>query len=349
MFRSVNFPLEIDILEKDSVGENLRELSRFVMPVQKVLLVTTEHLFELYLDGEVEDNGVDIEVATIDAATTDTVAKLYKEYLNYSKQYGLIAGFGGGKVIDVAKYLAYMGILPVVSIPTTLSNDGISSPVSVLIDRGKGRRFSTKSQMPTKIILDLNIVSKAPKETTIAGIGDLLSNISALKDWKLANREIGEPIDTSAYILSHNASMNFYRRLLDESKVNLRDKQLLEELAYGLILSGISMAITGSSRPASGAEHAISHAIDFLYPNKSTYHGYQVAYGMLIAEQLRGNEISELISVFKKVGLPTSYRDLGLKKEEIIKAIQFAPKIRNRYTILNKVDLSTEKLEEIVI
>ena len=349
MFRSINFPLELEIISNDHVSETFSDLDKYISPIQKILLVTTEHLYDLYLNGELGALEEKIEVVFIQGAYTNTVTDIYGKYLKDSKQYGLIVGFGGGKIIDVSKYIAYMSILPVIVIPTTLSNDGIASPISVLKDPDGRRRMSVKSQMPTKIILDLNIIKRAPKETTIAGIGDLLSNISALKDWKLANKEIGEPIDMSAYILSYNASNNFYRKILLESKeVNIHDNHLLEELSYGLFLSGISMAIAGSSRPASGAEHLISHAIDFLYPDKATFHGYQVAYGMLVAEAMRGGDLEELLSVFKKVSLPTSYRDLGLTKEEILRAIRFAPKIRERYTVLNKMDLESEKIEEFV-
>ncbi len=350
MFRSINLPLEIDIISNDHISETFGDLLRYISPIQKILLITTKHLYDKYLNNEIEFEDTRLDTAFIENACTSTVTEIYGTYLKDSKTYGLIVGFGGGKIIDVSKYVAYMSLLPVIVIPTTLSNDGIASPISVLKEPDGRRRLSLKSQMPTKVILDINIIRKAPIETTIAGIGDLLSNISALKDWKLANRDLGEPIDMPAYILSYNASMNFYRRLLLSSgRVDILDPTILEELAHGLILSGLSMAIAGSSRPASGAEHLISHAIDLLFPSKATLHGYQVAYGMLVAEKFRGEDIDELLDVFRKVGLPRSYRELGLSMEEIVKAIQFAPRIRDRYTILSKVDLSKEKILEMVV
>ncbi|MGQ4892920.1 MAG: iron-containing alcohol dehydrogenase family protein [Candidatus Njordarchaeia archaeon] len=348
MYRSINIPLEIDLVHNEEIKDTLKDLDRYVSPIHKILLITTEHLYDLYLNGELKNN---IDVAYIEDAYDETVTEIYQKHLKDSEKYGLIVGFGGGKVVDVSKYVAYMRLLPVIVIPTTLSNDGIASPISVLKERTGRRRLSLRSQMPTKVILDLNIIKKSPRENIIAGMGDLLSNISALKDWKLANLEKGEPIDYPAYMLSHNASTNFYRKIVCEpaEKFKKFTTDILEELAYGLILSGISMAIVGSSRPASGAEHLISHAIDHLYPEKASLHGYQVAYGMLIAELLRNENVDELIEIYKKVGLPTSYKELGLTKDEVIESILFAPKIRERYTILNKVNLDRENLYSLVI
>lgn len=348
MYRSINIPLEIDIVQNEDIKDTLKTLYNYISPIQRILLITTEHLFSIYLDGEVNDK---IKVVFIEDAYEETVTKIYENYLKHTEEYGLIVGFGGGKVVDVSKYLAYVHLRPVIVIPTTLSNDGIASPISVLKDESGKRRMSMRAQMPTKVILDLNIIRKSPKDNIVAGMGDLLSNISALKDWKLANKDKNEPIDVPAYMLSYSASTNFYRKILVEPHDkfdNLAD-DVLEELAYGLILSGISMAIVGSSRPASGSEHLISHAIDFLFPKKATLHGFQVAYGMIVSELLRGNDVSELLEIFKKVGLPTTYKFFNLTKEEMIEAIKFAPRIRERYTILNKVDLNDEYLSSIVI
>lgn len=107
---------------------------------------------------------------------------------------------------------------------------------------------------------------------------------------------------------------------------------------HGLILSGIAMSIAGSSRPCSGAEHKISHAIDMLYPGTSQ-HGLQVALGTLLAGFMRKEPLEKLLTFARRLNLPTSYRDLGLSEEQFVQCLLNAPRTRERYTVLEAMKL----------
>jgi glycerol-1-phosphate dehydrogenase [NAD(P)+] len=268
---------------------------------------------------------------------------------------------GGGKVIDTVKYACSKLSKPVLVIPTTLSNDGISSPVSVV------RIVNVESigvRPPIGIVVDIGIVKKAPKHTILAGIGDLISNLSAVEDWRLAHEYTGLQIDRFAEIVSRNAAERFIYYVLkngrkgfecneDNSSNNynynyngnsrssiLNDNKFLICLAEGLIQSGIAMNIAGSSRPASGAEHLISHALDTIL-DKPKPHGIQVGFATLFTQVLRGSDITDIMEVYRLVGFPTTFDAIGISVNEFIEAIKTAPYTRkNRFTILNIVDES---------
>jgi len=128
----------------------------------------------------------------------------------------------------------------------------------------------------------------------------------------------------------------------------LHDESFLEKLSHGLILSGIAMNIAGSSRPCSGSEHEISHAIDQLFPG-TALHGQQVSVGTLIGSFLRGEDISHLIDFFARVKLPVSHKDLGLTDEQMVQVLLKAPETRpGRYTILEERKLDEKGVQQLL-
>jgi glycerol-1-phosphate dehydrogenase [NAD(P)+] len=181
----------------------------------------------------------------------------------------LIIGVGGGSILDTAKLIAYHTKIPFISFPTTLSNDGIYSPVVARKNNEKLQREWTP--LPEGIIIDTDIIKNAPYNTILAGIGDLVANLSAVQDWSIASVSIGEEINYEAMYLSKGASEKFMYYVLTQ---NYNKNSLLENLAESLIMSGISMAVAGSSRPASGSEHLISHCLDRIM-EKPLMHGIQ--------------------------------------------------------------------------
>lgn len=334
--RRLSLPVLLEIIDKGEI--KLDEILRhYNLKYSNKILVSSEGLYQKYnkyLNFRTEEKFF-INIPALDEI--ETVIKKMKRLSDDS----LLIGFGGGRIIDATKYIGLKTGLNFCSLPTALSHDGIYSPVAVLSqDNGMKIRIGTPS--PLGIVVNLDIIQQAPIETIRAGIGDLLSNLSALKDWKFAEKNKKEQIDNFAYLLSYLAYKNI-------SNFNLKDKDFLENLAYSLITSGLSMEISGSSRPCSGAEHLFSHAIDYLYPKKSTLHGIQVAFGILIAELFRGEEIEGIIKIYKKIGLPTSVKELGFEKKEIIQVIKIAPEMnKERYTIFNNFKLSEVLIERII-
>jgi len=255
-------------------------------------------------------------------AVTDAIGKLPPDY---------VVGVGGGRVVDVAKVAAAKAGIDFVSVPTQASSDGICSPVAVMVDDSEHPR-SVAARIPVAVIVDMAVMSSAPEITWRAGLGDLVSNLSAVKDWRRAHKLTGEPYDDFACLVSEAAALS----VIDDG-VSLEDPLFREKLVRGLILSGIAMEMAGSSRPASGAEHLISHALDTLLASPQP-HGLQVAFGTIAADLLRGDDPSRLVGYFRSVGLPVCPEDLGIDFETLILAIRHGPEQRpGRATILDEV------------
>ena len=235
-----------------------------------------------------------------------------------SGSHDAVVGIGGGRTIDVAKYAAGLVGLPMVSVATNLAHDGIASPVASLDHDGSKGSYGV--HVPLAVIVDLDYVRRSPPEQVRSGIGDALSNLSALADWELASRERDEQVDGLAAALARAGAESLLHRNDD-----LLSDGFLTALAEALVLSGLAMAAAGSSRPCSGACHEISHAIDALYPGTAP-HGEQVAVGALFASFLRGDPALEALDAalrrYEVARLPS---DLGLSEEQFAAAVARAP------------------------
>ena len=251
--------------------------------------------------------------------------------------YDALVGIGGGRTLDVAKYAASLTGLPMVAVATNLAHDGIASPVSSL--EYEGRKGSYGVQMPIGIVVDLDYVRRSPPRMRRSGIGDAVSNLSAIADWQLAERERGEALDGLAVTFARAAAESVLHR-----GDGIDDEAFLIALAEALVLSGLAMAVAGSSRPCSGGDHEILHAVDHLFPGTSN-HGELAGAGALFASFLRGDaEVARHIDAcLKRHGLPRTPADLSLTEEEFVRAVVHAPATRpGRYTILEHLDLDVQ-------
>ena len=257
-------------------------------------------------------------------------------------RYDAVVGLGGGKIIDCAKFAAARVGLPLVAVATNLSHDGLCSPVATLDnDAGRG---SYGVPNPIAVVIDLDIIREAPVRFVRSGIGDAISNLSAIADWELSHRETGEPVDGLAAAMARGAGEAVLRH-----PGTIRDDAFLTTLAEGLVLSGIAMSISGDSRPSSGACHEISHAFDLLYPQRAAAHGEQCGLGAAFAMFLRGavEESRLMAKVLRRHGLPVLPGEIGFSEEEFVAAVEYAPQTRpGRYTILEHLDLSTEAIRD---
>jgi len=283
-----------------------------------------------------------VEFEKLDAKEASTV---YAEELSetvgeYSPR--LVIGFGGGKSIDLAKYVAYKLRLPMVSIPTSPSHDGIASPFTSL--KGLDKPFSIRTVTPAAIVADIDIMSSAPIRLIRAGAGDLVAKLTAIRDWKLAHRLKGEYYGEYAAKL---ALLSAKHVIEYAAEIGRGAKEAIRVLVEGLVSSSVAMCIAGSTRPASGSEHLFSHALDVLAPGRAL-HGEQVALGTIMMMYLHGGNWKRVRKTLIRLGLPVKARDLGIEDELVIKALTIAHRLRpNRYTILGESGLTWEAAERL--
>lgn len=276
----------------------------------------------------------------VEGGTIDAAVKLADAIRG--KRYDAVVGLGGGKIIDVTKYAAARVGLPMVAVATNLSHDGLCSPVSTLDnDNGRG---SYGVPTPIAVVIDLDVIREAPARYVEAGIGDAVSNLSAIADWELSHRETGEPIDGLAAAMARSAGEAVLRH-----PGGIGDDAFLVTLAEGLVLTGIAMSISGDTRPSSGACHEISHALDLLHPKRAAAHGEQVGLGAAFAMHLRGAhaESALIATALRRHGLPVGPDEIGFTAQEFVEAVRYAPQTRpGRYTILEHLDLSATQIRD---
>ena len=241
-----------------------------------------------------------------------------------------LIGLGGGKALDVAKYVGFLLQKPYFSVPASLSNDGFCSPQSSLTVAGERR--SLPSCMPFGVVVDTEVCLHAPELLWWSGVGDLVAKITAVEDWKLAFYAEGTYVDDFAALLSDSTVFQFMAR-------PERDLEGIQLLATALMLNGIAMAVCGSSRPASGSEHLISHALD-ARSRRPRLHGLQVGVAAYLVAHLQERTDPERIGrVLDQTGFFRAVARDPFVREEWIEAIRIAPTLkRDFHTVLSRGD-----------
>ncbi len=279
------------------------------------------------------------EIYTVEGGTVDASRGLAGQLR--AGFYDALVGIGGGRTLDVAKHAATLLGLPMVAVATNLSHDGIASPVASLEE--EGRKHSYGVQMPIAVMVDLDYVRRSDPVMRRSGVGDVISNLTAIADWRLAERTRGEYVDGVAVTFARTAAMAVLNR--DET---IEDESFLLALAEALVLSGLAMATAGSSRPCSGGEHEILHAIDHLFPGTSG-HGELAGAAALFSAFLSGDDVlsRDIDICLRRHDLPRTPADLGLSEEQFAQAVAWAPSTRpDRYTILEHLDMGEEEVSE---
>lgn len=249
-----------------------------------------------------------------------------------------VIGLGGGKALDVAKYVAFLARLPYYAVPTSLSNDGFCSPQSSLTVGGKRR--SLAAALPHGVVIDVEVCLAAPRMLWLSGVGDLAAKLTAVFDWKLAFHHTGEPVDDFAALLSEAT----VRQFLSRPEHDLHSTTLL---GTALMLNGIAMEVCGSSRPASGSEHLISHALD-AHSARPRLHGLQVGVAAYLVSQLQGQQAEEIATLFDRTGFWDEIARDPFSRREWLEAVRRAPTIKDDYfTVLSLRDCLPE-VEEII-
>ncbi len=269
---------------------------------------------------------VGISVAERKVVTDATVEVALDIFQSLPPSGRAIVGVGGGKALDTAKYVAMMANLPYYAVPTSLSNDGFCAPQSSLVLGG--RRRSLPTAMPHAVIVDTDVCQRAPLELWCSGVGDLAAKLSAVTDWRLALATRGVPVNDFAALLSDATVFQFLGR-------PVRDGEGTRLLATALMLNGVAMEMAGSSRPASGSEHLVSHALDKL-TTRPRLHGLQVGVATYISVHLQGGDVARLRDLFTTTGFWDVVAAAPFARTEWLEATRIAPTVKDDFfTVLS--------------
>ncbi len=252
----------------------------------------------------------------------------------------IVVGFGGGSSLDVAKLISRDTGISWISIPTAASHDGIASEVASVSHNGY--KYSEKCKGPLAVIADTSIISMAPPRLRLAGLGDIICKTSSLAEWKLAHEVTNELFNDEVYSIVKKALDSV---LIDDS---------LETLIRAEIEAGRAMSIIGSSRPCSGTEHAISHAMNRISPE---LHGLQVAFATPIClYYLRETGCTdykprEILNYMLERQMPTTLSEMKISPEQFIDSIHHGLNImekRNRYSVLKHLEVDDGSLRSVM-
>lgn len=199
----------------------------------------------------------------------------------------LLLAVGAGTIHDLTRYIAHEKGIPFVSVPTAASVDGFVSTVAAM--SWEGMKVTLPAVAPLYVFADTDIFSRAPYRLTASGISDLMGKYVALADWRIVHAVTGEYLCERICRMEMDA-LETVRRSLDGLRSGESDAY--ESLMYALLLSGLAMQMVGNSRPASCAEHHVSHLweMEIINDHVDALHGEKVSVGLVLN-----------ISLYKKI------------------------------------------------
>ena len=191
---------------------------------------------------------------------------------------------GGGTINDLTKELAHRRGKPYVAVATAASMNGYTSAIVALLEGGL--KTTREATPPVAVFADPDVLIGAPRQLTLAGLGDLVSKPYCGCDWKIASLVKGEyhcPMPDRLLAAPFTRALDVFPRL------STNDPEAVTLLFQLLLVSGLSMAVTGTSSPASGGEHLLSHYWDMTRLRDGrpiNLHGAQVGVASVVIDDL---------------------------------------------------------------
>lgn len=204
--------------------------------------------------------------------------------INKPEDCDVIIGVGTGSITDMLRYSSFKVGLPCITVATGAPMDGFAASIGIM--NVNSLKCTMNAHTTQVVIGDTDILATAPYRMTVAGFGDLIGKITCLNDWELARIISGEHYCGRIVELVRNCVDDI---LLQAPLIKQRDPSTLGKVMEGLVLSGSAISLYGNSRPASGAEHHMSHYWETIMDQRgirNSMHGEQVAVGTVLALML---------------------------------------------------------------
>jgi len=295
-----------------------------------------------------EDNGFKIKSHMFETGSEILIpdeAVMGRVLMEMPLDTALIVSVGSGTLNDMGKFLSSRTGVPYIIVCTAPSMDGYVANGAPLICGG--RKISFVATLAYGVVGDTDVMKDAPMHMIHAGLGDVLGKLTALADWSLAVEMINEYRCDTCVKLVEKA----LKRCIDNaSALKERNEEAILYLIEALTLTGVTMAIVGVSRPASGSEHLLSHywEMDFITRNKyPELHGVKVGIATpIVAEiyELLGDDIPEATrrlcpkrdfveDLLNSAGAMISPKEVGIDRELFYRSLLEANAVRNRYSV----------------
>lgn len=265
----------------------ISHLTRLCEKYQNILVVADENTFraagaktEAALQGK-QYSKLIFDGSTILIPNEIAVERVQKELPGHD----LIIGIGSGVMQDLCKYVSFFSGVPYFVIATAPSMDGYTSDGAAMIMGGL--KVTYACGLPSVILADTEVLKDAPFEMIQAGYGDIVGKYSALNDWKLSRAVNDEYFCQKIYDMTMDSLQR--TQSVAEGLVR-RDEESVKILMEALIFVGIAMKFAGTSRPASGSEHHLSHYFEIVGIERGEPyfpHGIDVAFSTILMAGIR--------------------------------------------------------------
>jgi len=254
----------------------------------------------------------------------------------------VVYAVGGGRTIDVARLLAKEWGLEIICVPTIISSDAFLVDCTGL--RENGCVTYVPSKKADRILLDWELLQKAPLKYHLSGCGDVLSIYTGLYDWEYANKQgVAHPDEFYSPSVATTARGILDGLLLEADEIKRGSKRGIETLITCLGMEVALCNFYGNSRPEEGGEHFFTYCIE----NKVPYflHGEMVSLGILITAYVQSQEWEKLKSFLDKINL--NYRPAGTTRIAVVNTLREMPGYvsihKLRHSVYNDFDYDKNK------
>ncbi len=272
-----------------SVGKGaINELLKYAESYKNILVVCDQNTLKTGGEAVAEilkEKAYDLLVYESEGFLVPDEAAIEEMESKLQSNTDLIVGIGSGVINDLCKYVSFKHDLSYFIVATAPSMDGYASNGAALII--KNMKVTYSARVPAVIIGDTEILKDAPMDMIKAGYGDIMGKFSCLNDWKLSRLINDEYFCDYVYDLTYDIVKKTKPLAI---KLLERDEKSIKTLMEALVVVGIAMAYIGTSRPASGSEHHLSHFFEItgIIDDEPYFcHGTDVAYSMLAVQKLR--------------------------------------------------------------
>ena len=344
----------------------IEDLPKMAEPFKdgKILVVFDNHTYEVAGKRAVEllkENGFNVKELLFDTGDDilipdeKTLGRIVQEQ---DLDTSLMVAVGSGVINDSVKFVTSRSGLPYIIVATAPSMDGYVADGAPIFSQGYN--YSPVAHLTYGLVGDTDILKTAPQDLIQAGYGDVVGKITAIADWDLAVKANNDyRCDTCVTLVNRALDKCFAKA----EGLKDRDPESLGALLEALTLTGVAMALVNISRPASGAEHMLSHFWEMDYIARGlnpNHHGIQVGVATPIIARFF-EELADILpegtgalcppheeieALLAKGGAPTSPKDIGISKELFHDSLLKGYTVRPRYSIMQFAK-DNGRLEEI--
>jgi len=282
------------------------------------------------LEPSLKEYKLDYEVAIFAGESSyEEVARLYK---SVPPEADLIIGVGGGKALDTSKVVAAKLGLPFVAIPTVAGTCACVTPLSVMYTPdGVYTEFISHPQNSVLTLVDSEIIADSPVPYMLSGIGDTLAK---WYEGTVCARGMEDHVPTKLGLAAAKICLETLTKYCEIALKDMNTKTpsyAIQQITDAIFLSAGAVGGFGNQNTRACAAHGVHDGLTAVAETHQMKHGMKVAYGIIVLmyiDEQAVEEIEQVKSLYRKIGLPTSLLELGVKREladtELIKIAQLA-------------------------